>query len=69
MTEDLITIELTTAQAMLLRDVERHYETISYLIAYMDTLNINKLRNMEITLETDDRGMIRHTAFTSHYRK
>lgn len=66
---ELITIELTTEQATLLRDVERYYDVLGHLIGYMDTLNIKALRNMSITLETDDKGIIRHTAFTSHYRR
>lgn len=66
---DLITIELTNDQATLLRDVEKYYDVLGYLIGYMDTLNVKTLRNMSITLETDDKGIVRHTSFTSHYRK
>jgi hypothetical protein len=69
MPQDLITIELTTVQAALLRDVEKHYEVLGYLIGYMDMLNISSLKNMSITLDIDDNGVIKHTAFTSHYRK
>lgn len=67
--QDLITIELTVSQAALLRDVERHFDVVAPLIGYMDTLNINKLANMAITIETDANGIVRHTSFTSHYRK
>lgn len=66
---DLINVELTLPQATLLRDVERHYEALGYLIGYMDMLNLNTLRNMTISLDIDDKGIVRHTSFTSHYRK
>jgi hypothetical protein len=67
--ETLITIELSEDKAILLRDVERHYEVIAPLIGYLDTLNIKSLKNMSITLETDGNGIVRHTSFTSHYRR
>ncbi len=62
------TVEMTTEDALLFRKFREHQETIGYLLGYMESLKLVDLRNMSITMDIDNVGIVQHTSFTKHFR-
>lgn len=47
---------------------QKHYLVVNPILEYMDSLNLSNLNSMSVTLDIDERGKVRHTSITKHYR-
>lgn len=63
------TIDLNNEEAVLFLKFRERQEIIGYLIGYMDSLNLVDLRNMSVTMDIDNNGIVGHTSITRHFRK
>lgn len=61
-------IELTDEEAKLFIEFQKHHEMIAYLLGFMDSLNVSNLKNMSITMDIDNLGVVAHTSLTRHFR-
>lgn len=62
-------VELTDEDAIMFLKFRERQALIGYLVGYMDSLKLVDLRNMSITMDTDNNGMVGHTSITRHFRK
>jgi len=62
-------VELTDEDALLFIEFQKHYEMIGYIIGYMNSIGVSDMKNMNITLDIDNNGIVQHTSFTRHFRK
>lgn len=64
----MVTIELNDDEAKLFLVFRKRQDILSPILGYMDALNLNNLFNVSITMDTNDKGLIVHTAITKHFR-
>ncbi len=67
--DQLTTIHLTSDDALAYKSFMRHYDTIGYLVGYLDSLGLERMQNSQIVLDIDNSGVINHMAITKHFRK
>lgn len=65
----MTTLQLTDEEAKLFMEFQKRHEVIGYVVGYMESLNMFDLKNMEITLNMDNEGIIKHMSLCRHYRK
>jgi hypothetical protein len=63
-----VTIQLSEEDALLFTKFQQHHETIGYLLGYMESLKLIDLRNMSVTMDIDNIGIVQHTSITRHFR-
>jgi len=62
-------IELTDEDALLFIKFQQHYDTVGYIIGFMESTGILNVKNSSITMDIDKDGIIQHTSITRHFRK
>lgn len=62
-------IELTEEEALLFAKFREHQEVIGYLLGYMESIHVYDLKNMSLTMDIDNNGIVQHTSITRHFRK
>ena len=68
MMNNYVTIELSEDQAKLFLEFQKRHEAISYLLGYMESVNVFNLKDMHIELDIGHTGMVEHMSITRHYR-
>lgn len=65
----MTTLILTDEEIELFKNLQKHHEVIGYLIGYMESLKLTDLKNVNIQLDIDDKGIVGHMSITKHYRR
>lgn len=65
--DDLTTIHLTSDEAFLFIEFQKHYVLIGNLLGCMKELGIDNLRDSEIVIDIDHQGIIKHIKTSKHY--
>jgi len=61
-------IELTDDEAKLFLIFQKKHAVLAPMLGYMDMMQLDKLVNCSIQLDTDAKGIVVHTAITKHFR-
>ena len=70
MTKDKETlIALTSDDALLFVQFQRHHELIAYMVGYLDSMGTDTLRNSQVVLDIGPHGTISHASVTKHFRR
>lgn len=63
-----ITTLLTSEELLMLKKFQEYQEPLVFLIGFMDALKIRDLKDMQITMDIDHQGVIKHTTALQHSR-
>ncbi len=66
--ESKIPVYMTVDEASLFVEFKKNYKVIAYILGFMNTMNINDMKETNVSLDIDKNGSVGHASITKHFR-